>query len=83
MDQTVLDDGVKRWVISPETILEFTNGFLSYEYAADEGIAGTILSVSQDPQMLWIGTTKALQSIDKTRNFVRDYIARGFALGRV
>jgi len=74
MERPVLDDGVKRWVVSPETILEFTNGFLTFEYAAAEGISGTILSVSQDPQLVWIGTSKALQSIDKTRSFVRTYI---------
>ena len=74
MDRPVLDDGVKRWVVSPEMILEFTNGFLTYEYAAAEGISGTILSVSQDPQLLWIGTSKALQTIDKSRSFVRTYI---------
>jgi hypothetical protein len=67
----VLDDGPRRWVVSPRNVLEFNNGFFVFEYAADEGISGNILSAAQDANRVWIGTSSAVVSIDKDLHFVR------------
>jgi hypothetical protein len=67
----VLDDGSRRWVVSPRNVLEFNNGFFVFEYAADEGIKGNILSAAQDAERVWIGTSTSVVSIDKDLHFVR------------
>jgi hypothetical protein len=70
----VLDDGERRWAVTPNAVLEFSNGFLDFEYGAGEGLDGNILSVDQDESRLWIGTTRALQSLDKDLHLVRTYL---------
>jgi len=67
----VFDDGSRRWIVSPRSVLEFQNGFFAFEYAEDEGITGSILSASQDADRIWLGTTNAVLAIDKDLHFVR------------
>jgi len=72
--EIILDDGGQRWVVTPNAVLEFNDGFLGFEYGADEGLLGSVLSVYQDLKRLWIGTTRGVQSLDKGLHYVRTYV---------
>ncbi len=74
MRNIILDDGPQRWIVTPQALLEFTNGFLTFEYGSDEGLLGSILSIMQDSQRLWIGTSRALQTLDKSLHYVRTHL---------
>ena len=74
IDTIILDDAERRWIVSPRKILELSGEFFSVEYAAEEGIAGTITAIDQDATRLWIGTTRALQVLEKDRGFIHTFI---------
>lgn len=69
-----ITEGSRRWLVAPRAILELTDGFLNFEFTEEEGLAGSILSVAQDADRIWIGTTRGVQSLDKELHFIRTYL---------
>jgi len=75
LDEVVLQDAGTRWLVTPEAILEVADGFLNFEYTTEEGLLGTILSVDQSQNLLWVGTSEAIQTLDKHSHFIRTHLA--------
>jgi hypothetical protein len=69
-----ISEGTTRWIAAPRAILELTQGFLNFEFTEEEGLMGSILSMTQDTDRIWIGTTDAIQSLDKELHFIRTYV---------
>lgn len=69
-----ITDGSRRWLVAPRAILELTDGFLNFEFTEEEGLSGSILSVANDADRIWIGTTRGIQSLDKELHFIRTYV---------
>lgn len=70
----MLEDRDSRWIVSPTKIIELSGMFFQSEYGADEGISGSITAVAQDDLRLWIGTSRALHTLEKSQGFVYTYL---------
>jgi ligand-binding sensor domain-containing protein len=74
LPRVIVDQDGKRWIITPQAVLQVSSGFFEFEFAADEGLEGSILSFDHDPDRIWLGTTDAVQTLEKDTDFIRTYL---------
>lgn len=78
LPSVLLDADGARWIVTPNAIYQTSNGFLEFEFAADEGLTGSILSFDDDVDRIWLGTTEGIQTLEKRTNFIHTHLDEPF-----